>query len=270
MSSVLDAVERIAPLPVSSSRNASIPDHELKVLIVGGSIAGLTLALALLRSGWPASSVSVFERTEDGRRGGAGVTIDGLTVAILKGLGLFDSEEAATSWAGMPLYAELAASGHVLDRTEAFGSFAIHWEKLYLALRGALPEGIVQYEKRLARIERPSGGGVTTHFDDGSSAEGSLLVGSDGSASAVRNACASAAGWAGPLAWRGYFTWRGVLPSTQCPPAVEAALRSAYPDLGRCLYFVTTDATLAVGGRPQHFVLYELGGGLLNWVLYKE
>ena len=59
------------------------------------------------------------------------------------------------------------------------------WSRIWRPLRQALPDACYAGGKTLTRIE-PQDDGVTALFDDGSRAEGDLLVGADGLHSAVR------------------------------------------------------------------------------------
>jgi 2-polyprenyl-6-methoxyphenol hydroxylase-like FAD-dependent oxidoreductase len=54
----------------------------------------------------------------------------------------------------------------------------------HLLLRGL--DNTVTWDKRVVGYEQPAAGGVVAHFADGSSARGDVLVGADGSSSAVR------------------------------------------------------------------------------------
>ena len=57
--------------------------------------------------------------------------------------------------------------------------------------------------------------------------------------------------------YSGYCAWRGVVPAQE-QPQVAAAVRAAYPDLYRRLYFDMAQDT--------HAVLYTLPGDRLNWL----
>lgn len=62
--------------------------------------------------------------------------------------------------------------------------------------------------------------------------------------------------------YAGYCAWRGILDFSEDESSKKtvAAVKEAYPDLGKCLYFDL--------GRKTHAVLYELPNEKLNWIWY--
>ena len=78
------------------------------------------------------------------------------------------------------------------------------WSRIWRPLRQALPDACYAGGKALRRIE-PAAGGVVAVFDDGSRAEGDLLVAADGLHSTARAQFLPeiAPGYAGYVAWRG-------------------------------------------------------------------
>src|SRR5271155_1156408 len=80
--------------------------HDLRVLIVGGSLVGLCSAIALARRG---AHVTVLERTPRGRyEGGGGLGVDVGLIAEVTGLGesppaCWGRDRATTAW---PLLAD--------------------------------------------------------------------------------------------------------------------------------------------------------------------
>ena len=64
------------------------------------------------------------------------------------------------------------------------------------------------------------------------------------------------------LRFSGYTAWRGTVPENDLPAIVVQQLRSAYPDLSNCLYFVW-------GPPGKSAVLYDIGQGLVNWLIYE-
>jgi catechol 2,3-dioxygenase-like lactoylglutathione lyase family enzyme len=63
------------------------------------------------------------------------------------------------------------------------------------------------------------------------------------------------------LRFSGYTAWRGTVPASDLPPEVVKNLRTAYPDFGNCLYFIW-------GPPGKSAVLYDIGKGLINWLVY--
>jgi FAD-dependent urate hydroxylase len=162
------------------------------VLVAGGGIAGAVAAIALQRAGWqPRLLESRPEGVADERGAFLTVAVNGLTA--LRALDLDPARVLATGFATPTLamvngagrrLAELPLGGPTADGTV---TTTIRRADLYAVLRAAAAErGIpIEYDRRLTGYrERP--GGVTATFEDGSTAEGDLLVGADGLRSRVR------------------------------------------------------------------------------------
>ncbi|MBC7929437.1 MAG: FAD-dependent monooxygenase [Rubrivivax sp.] len=159
-----------------------------KVLIIGGGIGGLTLAIALHRAGIPCT---VFERAPELKEVGAGVGVWANAVKVLDRLGVGDSLREI----GMPLaVAELCSdTGRVLSaanltevvREAGAACYVLHRAELHAALAEQLPEGAIKTDHECVGLEE-TGAGVTAHFANGASAEGTLVVGADGINSVVR------------------------------------------------------------------------------------
>jgi FAD-dependent urate hydroxylase len=162
----------------------------MKAIIAGGGIAGPVTAMALQRAGIEAE---VYEaRTAPEADTGAWLTFAGNGVAGLRLLGAAEAVEragfettrillrngAGRELAAMPLGAP-AADGAV--------SISIRRADLFRALRDeARRRGIrIVDGRRLTGFDQ-SGGSVVARFDDGSAAEGDVLVGADGVRSATR------------------------------------------------------------------------------------
>src|SRR5216683_4384006 len=168
----------------------------LRVLIAGGGLGGLTLAHGLRRAGL---EVQVFERQAP--RPSTDLTtsyrihIDPTGSQALHSCLPAELWETFTAHAAAPprgiafTTERLRTLGFIADAdpsTDPIGhSHPISRAGLrQLLLRGL--EDCVVFDKRLVRYERAPDGQVRAYFADGSAATGDVLVGADGSGSAVR------------------------------------------------------------------------------------
>lgn len=168
-----------------------------RVVVVGGSVAGLLAGSLFARLGW---EVDVFERapgTLDDR--GAGITILPGLVDGLRAAGIDATEESL----GIELPARI-----VLDRTgrivaeRPFPQFMTSWRRLYESLRDVYP-GRYHLGVVLERVEQNEDR-VTARFAGGHSVEADLLVGADGLRSTVRRQLLPDV----EPSYPGYIAWR--------------------------------------------------------------
>jgi 2-polyprenyl-6-methoxyphenol hydroxylase-like FAD-dependent oxidoreductase len=157
-----------------------------KILIIGAGLGGLALAQGLVKAGFHAT---VFERDENpaSRPQGYRISIRSLGMHALSAL-------LTTEKMGRLATAKVSDVGDGFtcanEKMEPFFSVpqgqdaAVQF--LRTELRSLLQEGIdIKWNKRLIMFE-DNGDQVVAHFEDGSHAAGSLLVGCDGGGSNVR------------------------------------------------------------------------------------
>jgi 2-polyprenyl-6-methoxyphenol hydroxylase-like FAD-dependent oxidoreductase len=155
------------------------PDR--RVIVVGGSIAGLIAGNLLHRRGW---DVDVYERAVGVLEGrGAGITIlpgliDGLLAA-----GVEESEESL----GIELAGRIALdrAGRIMAEVD-FGQWMTSWRRLFEALRAVFPDERYHPGMALERVE-PEADRATAWFAGGESAGADVVVGADGLRSTVRS-----------------------------------------------------------------------------------
>ena len=190
-----------------------------KVIIAGGGIGGLTLALTLHQIGVP---FLVLETSRTMRPLGVGINIQpnavrelfdlGLTSEILDTIGVSAKEWALVGLNGREVYSEKRG----LDAGYKWPQFAAHRGKLLMLLYRTLIERAgaesVMLDARVDKyLKRPSGEvDVSVRGSDGSRFQisGRLLIGADGIHSAVR---AQMHPDQPPIHWGGAIMWRGTV-----------------------------------------------------------
>jgi 2-polyprenyl-6-methoxyphenol hydroxylase-like FAD-dependent oxidoreductase len=183
----------------------------MRVLIVGGGIAGLSLAKALEQRDIAADLV---ERQRGEPAGGAGLYLPGNAARALDHLGLL-TEVAAKAvpvkvqrildWRGKPL-----SVTHTEEVWHDCGPcLSLPRNALHTILRASLRQTNVSLGKAIAGLSQSAAGAEAT-FDDGSKGTYDLVVGADGVNSAVR-------GMAFPPVtpkYVGNICWRLITPNT--------------------------------------------------------
>ena len=190
-----------------------------KVIIAGGGIGGLTLALTLHQIGVP---FLVLETSHTMRPLGVGINIQpnavrelfelGLTSEVLGTIGVPAKEWALVGLNGREVYSDKRG----LDAGYNWPQFAAHRGELLMLLYRTLIERAgaesVMLDARVDKyLKRPSGEvDVSVRGSDGSRFQisGRLLIGADGIHSAVR---AQMHPDQPPIHWGGAIMWRGTV-----------------------------------------------------------
>jgi 2-polyprenyl-6-methoxyphenol hydroxylase-like FAD-dependent oxidoreductase len=231
----------------------------MTVLIAGGGIGGLTLALSLHQVGIPAQ---VFETVQTPRPLGVGINLLPHAVRELCELGLEDrlaaiaiptKELAYFSRHGKLIWQEPRGR----EAGYRWPQFSIHRGELQMLLletvQARLGTGAVRFGHHLDGFAETEAG-VTARFSlrDGAasaSATGSVLIGADGIHSALR---ARFHPGDGPPIWNGAILWRGV---TEGAP------------------FMSGRSMIMAGHEFQKFVAYPIsrpaydrGRAVINWI----
>jgi 2-polyprenyl-6-methoxyphenol hydroxylase-like FAD-dependent oxidoreductase len=180
-----------------------------KVLIVGGGIAGLTLARALRHGGF---TVELVERSAAWRAEGGGIAVQANAMRMLRALGLDAAVERAGAslrhWFFCDQAGEVLLDNDLEALWQDVGS-CIGIERM--RLQQILVAGIEGIPCRLGvsiGSLKQCGNGVSVAFDDGSSDSYGLVVGADGISSNVR---ALTLGTIVPV-YTGAMAWRSIAP----------------------------------------------------------
>jgi 2-polyprenyl-6-methoxyphenol hydroxylase-like FAD-dependent oxidoreductase len=187
-----------------------------RVIIAGGGIGGLAMALTLHQIGVPCI---VYEAVREMRPLGVGINMQpnavrelydlGITEADLDRVGLPAREWALVGLNGNDIYSE--PRGKLAGYN--WPQYAVHRGQFHMLLYDKLVERIgkeaVQLASRVSGYRKDAGGGVTAFVErDGATAEvqGALLIGADGIHSAIR---AQMHPNQPPIHWGGAVMWRG-------------------------------------------------------------
>ena len=157
----------------------------MEIGILGGGIAGLSVALALRKQGY---NPRVYERRAEPATMGAGVTLWPNASFVLEELGLLQDIDAI---GGRPLAMHRQdAAGNalggldiaLLDRTMGYPTYTVlrrHLQEVLLdhVARAGTP---VAFGHRAVGIELDADGKAVAHFENGASIRPDLLIGADG------------------------------------------------------------------------------------------
>jgi FAD-dependent urate hydroxylase len=212
---------------------------KLRILVVGAGVSGIAVARGLLRDG---HDVAVFDQRPNVTAGGGAVTIWSNGATVLQQLGvdmdgagqLLSTVRVMTS-TGRPLATmDLDAMVNRLGAPVRMVPRRILLERL---LKG-FPIDRIRCNSRVAGVVSTRDG-VRVDFEDGSSADGDLLIGADGLHSVVRGIVG-----AQPAKPTGWCSWQGLVTL----PAI------ADPHV----------ATMMIG-EHGNLGLWPAGGSALQW-----
>lgn len=222
-----------------------------RVVVVGGGIGGLSLALALQRRD---IAVTVYERASELREIGAGIVMQPNGRNGLIDLGVNDAV-AAVSSCPTAVHACDYATGEVMADLpnawleENFGHplLAVHRGDLHSVLLAAVRDhdpAAVHAAHEFVALDQDADS-VTVRFANGATDTAPLVIGADGNGSAVRSFV-----FGGPPArFNGQVAFRAVLPGEAAPA-------------------ITRERELAMHRGPGRYLLYYSlrGGELMNLI----
>ena len=178
----------------------------LRILVVGAGVGGISIARGLLRDG---HDVTVFDQRPEVQPGGGAVTIWSNGSTVLGQLGvdmdgagqLLSTVRVATSTGRPVTTVDLTA---MVDRLGAPVRQVPRRVLLERLLEGFPVDRIRCNFRAVGSVSTRDG--VRIEFEDGSSAEGDLLIGADGLHSVVRDIAGAA-----PAKPTGWCSWQGLV-----------------------------------------------------------
>ena len=188
-----------------SAQREPVP-NALRILVVGAGVGGISVARGLVRDG---HDVTVFEQRPDMRPGGGAVTLwpNGSTVleqlgVDMEGAGqLLSTVRIATSTGRSLVNIDVRA---IVDRLGGAVRMVPRRVLLDRLLEGFPAQAIRCNARAVEAVS--TGDGVRVTFDDGSCADGDLLIGADGLHSMVRDIAG-----AKPAKPTGWCSWQGLI-----------------------------------------------------------
>ena len=228
----------------------------MKGIIIGGGIAGLTVAVALK---WRGIGFEVHEAAPELKPVGAGIGLGPNAIHVFRVLGIEEVvRERSVEIRRAGLYDKSGRPVRLLSyreflRGEVVLGGAIHRAALQDVLLSRLGPGEVHLGRKYVSFTQDDSS-VTAFFEDGSSATGDILIGADGIRSAVREQIHPRM----PLRYSGQTCWRGIsdlhLPSKFRNMLMEVwggAARMGFIEVGRDRVYWFAVSLEPQGGRDD-------------------
>lgn len=248
---------------------------EMRVLIVGGGVAGLTLAALLEQRGF---SPIVVEKMPNVRGADYAIGLWPAGSNVLKGLGVFPRFQEV----GAPCVRYVVANEHgetlhafsLAPISQRYGPLVnVSRADLIDVLHQAMSEECIRFGTTVHAIAQSSGAAVPT-FDDGTRETFDVIVGCDGVHSSVRRLVFGD----GSLAYTGLTGWTFSIPSRFVPPPEAMEYWGAdkfvatYPMRDRLSVLMTVRAPANAVDPPESRGdrlrgLFAEFGGSVPWLL---
>ena len=163
--------------------------YNLKAIIIGAGIGGLTTAIALKRAGY---QIEVYDRVKELRPVGAGISLWSNGVKVMNWLGLGDEIHKIGGEMNRMTY--LSKENELLNDIDLLPLIDQVGQRPYPVSRSELQSMLLeQLGKEHVTLEtkcigaKEEGNQVTAIFEDGSMATGDVLIAADGVRSVLRN-----------------------------------------------------------------------------------
>ena len=187
--------------------------HNLKVVIIGAGIGGLTAGIALRQAGY---EVEIYDRVKELRPAGAGISLWSNGVKVLNRLGL--GEKMAAIGGLMDRMQYLTPKGDVLNNIDLCPLVEEVGQRPYPVARTDLQQmlleaypGEVKLEHKCIEVQQDENG-VTATFENGHRTTGDLLIAADGVRSLLRT---YVLGEEVQPKYGYYVNWNGLVPASE-------------------------------------------------------
>lgn len=160
----------------------------LKVAIVGGGIAGLAVAISLLKH--PGVNVQVYERTRVFQEIGASISLAPNGLRTLEKLGVENAlvgDVCTRQTSNYPMIYRHWKSGEIIAtdthrtvQTKRHFTARFHRAHLHQALLENIPQDIIHMGKKIVGVAANKDAGVILTFEDNTTAVADICIGADG------------------------------------------------------------------------------------------
>lgn len=244
----------------------------MKVIIIGAGIGGLTTAIALQQR---KIDYAIYDAAPGNLPLGAGIMLGVNAMRVYDRLGIGDIIKQA---AVLPEYINIGNDhGEILQTIQnnkiacefGTGTYGIHRATLQALLLDRVKQPVNWGKRFRSVIENADN--LTVHFDDGTTAQGTVLVGADGIRSAVREQFVEKAQYR----YSGQTCWRATLPidlpaeellaATEVWSNQGGGLRAMYTQVGpqQVYFWMTTCMPAGMKMPPEQalqFIKQQLAG----------
>ncbi|NKK56266.1 FAD-dependent monooxygenase [Rhizobium leguminosarum] len=226
---------------------------QLRIAIVGGSLAGLFAGIMLQQAG---HDVRIYERSRSGLAGrGAGLVGQSDLLHILR---LIGCEHVARVGVVAKERIYLNHDGSIAQ-TVKMPQTQISWDVLFETVASRIAPATYHLGRGVIDV-LDGGSGAELVFGDGTREAADLVIGADGLGSVVRRAVNPKDS---ENRYSGYVAWRGLIPETQLPSA--AALL-----LDRFSFYVRPGVHVLGYLVPGSKGEMDSGSRRYNWVWYRH
>jgi 2,6-dihydroxypyridine 3-monooxygenase len=237
---------------LNRTRERGTVEAMLRVVVVGGSLAGLTAAAVLGEAG---CDVHVYERSASALTSrGAGIVVQPITVRYVLDHRIVELERISTAAGRLRYLNQDGSSAYEEPCTYRFTA----WNTLYRMLSGCLDPSRHHLGEAMVGFDQDAGG-VEVRFAGGRCERCHLLVCADGVSSTARTLLLPEV----EARYAGYVAWRGTVRESELSPASFGALGEAItyhlmPHSHILSYPIPApDGSVAKGDRLMNFVWYR-------------